>query len=85
MSLEYQAKLSESDIRRDIAERMRRRFPALSWKESYRLAESSLAQIRTQGNYALHLGLVSLGEKFALLAYQKSGSEGHIDKDVALG
>lgn len=85
MSLEYQAKLSEDNLLREIAERMKKRFPTLSWEESYRLADNSLAQIRTQGNFALYEGLVSLGEKYALLAYEKSGSEGHINTDYTLG
>ena len=72
MSLEYNISLEENSLIKDISKRLSMRFLGLNNEDSEKFAKQSIALIKDQGTLALYDGLVELGKKYAIKAYEQS-------------
>lgn len=73
MTLEYKVEFKESDLIKDIRERLERKFPQLSLdhQRSQNFAVRALEELKEQGSNAVYEGLVKLGEEAAMRDYQR--------------
>jgi|SRR3989344_4687292 len=64
--LSYKLGLSESDLRRDIADKLSKKFPNVSFEERLNLAKESIETMALLGDRALYNALVEYGARLAI-------------------
>ena len=70
--LEYRFSVRESDLRANIAERLRINCPEMSHEGSSEFAGKAIEKMENEGNGALSHGLTLYGEKIAREIYKSS-------------